>query len=736
MKYLCMLCAILFVCCAPAAAAVTYEYATAWGSQGQGEGQFSYPSGIAVDGSGNVYVADSFNYRVQKFTSSGEFVTEWGNYGLGDGEFTNVVGIAVDSTDDVYVSDKSSRIEMFSSDGEFLTGWGGYGTGDGQFKNIGGIAVDGAGNVYAADTGNNRIQKFSSDGTFTIAWGSSGTGNGQFNAPYGVAVDSAGTVFVADRSNHRIQTFTPSGAYTGSWTGSPDIYLNALWGIATGPSGSVFVTDEGKNLAWQFNATGTAQDQWGGSGSGNGQFTFPRGIAVDAGGSVYVVDKGNHRIEKFTRVSEPSADAGGPYTGFEGTPVTFSAAGSTGTDITTYEWDFDYDGLYDSTTQVPSTTYTWYNEFAGTIGLRVTDAAMRQGTDTAEVKIANVAPVLMPLAAVITTINEGDTFDGSGSFTDPGTDTWTATVDFGDGSGEQPLTLNADRTFTLSHMYKDNGGYPVNVVVSDGTDSGTSTIGVTVDNVAPDVNAISVPLSPVLSPLKVGTPFSASATFSDPGVLDTHTIIWDWSDGTTSSDGTMSSDIGTRSSDSGSVEGSHSYSIPGIYTVSIHVTDKDGDIGDRSAGIPVVVYDPNGGFATGGGWFTSPTGAYIADPGMTGKTNFAFVSKYKKDATVPESSVEFQFKPGNLNFKSTACEWLVIAGSKATYRGVGTVNGDGNYGFLLSAMDGSPDRVRVKIWDKNNGDAVVYDNQVAPSDKSDNANPINAIGGGSIVVHG
>ncbi len=119
----------------------------------------------------------------------------------------------------------------------------------------------------------------------------------------------------------------------------------------------------------------------------------------------------------------------------------------------------------------------------------------------------------------------------------------------------------------------------------------------------------------------------------------------------------------------------------------------------------MVVYDPAAGFVTGGGWINSPAGAYAADPTLTGKANFGFVSKYQKGATVPTGKTEFQFKAGGLNFQSTSYDWLVVAGAKAQYKGTGTVNGVGGYGFMLTAIDGQQpggggvDKFRIKIWD-------------------------------------
>ena len=151
----------------------------------------------------------------------------------------------------------------------------------------------------------------------------------------------------------------------------------------------------------------------------------------------------------------------------------------------------------------------------------------------------------------------------------------------------------------------------------------------------------------------------------------------------------------------------------------------------------IVVYDPNGGFVTGGGWIDSPAGAYTADPSLAGKATFGFVAKYQKGANVPDGNTQFQFHAGGLNFKSTSYEWLVVAGAHAKYKGVGTINGSGNYGFMLTATDGQinggggVDTFRIKIWDRDNGDAVVYDNQMSEGDDS-NAGTV--LGGGSISI--
>jgi hypothetical protein len=152
----------------------------------------------------------------------------------------------------------------------------------------------------------------------------------------------------------------------------------------------------------------------------------------------------------------------------------------------------------------------------------------------------------------------------------------------------------------------------------------------------------------------------------------------------------------------------------------------------------IVVYDPNAGFVTGGGWINSPPGAYYANPALTGKANFGFVSKYEKGANVPTGDTEFDFNVANINFHSTSYDWLVVSGTaKAQYKGTGTINGAGNYGFMLTAIDrqlkghGASDTFRIKIWDTTTGNTI-YDNQLGAAE---NADPTTTIAGGNIILH-
>lgn len=257
-----------------------------------------------------------------------------------------------------------------------------------------------------------------------------------------------------------------------------------------------------------------------------------------------------------------------------------------------------------------------------------------------------------------------------------------------------------------------------------------------VESINPDIQEITLPVDPWQ--LNTTTPVSVSATYLDPDNKN-YTAVWDWGDGT-SSPGTISN----PSSGLFEVAGSHFYTSPGVYTVSLTLTDADGgsrtksSTGDKDETTSyIVVYDPSGGFVTGGGWIDSPEGAYVPEPLLSGKASFGFVSKYQKGKSIPSGQTEFQFKAGDLNFQSSAYDWLVINKHKAMFKGSGTINRAGNYGFQLSAIDEAltpstdDDLFRIMIWDKDNDDAQVYDNQIVGSP---NADPTTIIGGGNITI--
>ena len=510
------------------------------------------------------------------------------------------------------------------------------------------------------------------------------------------------------------------------------------------------------------------------------------------------------------RVSPPVANAGGPYTGAAGAAVSFDGSASATTPpggALSYAWGFG-DGAAGSGA-TPSHAYADNGAYTVTLTVTAVDGGLTN-TATTTATIANVAPTVNPFAGAA--LHEGETYTADGSFTDPGADTWTATVDYGDGSGPQPLALTGMR-FSLSHVfpagrpgpftvtvtvrdddggvgtavatvtvevnrapvanagpaatgaegstvafdgshssdpdgdpltytwdfgdgssgtgptpthrYADNGSYTVKLTVSDGKLSGEATTAAEITNVAPSVGPITAPIEP----LEAGTLVTAGASFTDPGTLDTHTGVIDWGDGSTSSAAI------TETNGSGSATGSHAYAAAGVYTLTLTVTDKDGGSG-QSVFQFVVVFNPVSGFVTGGGWIMSPPGAYPASPFLTGKATFGFVSKYPKNAITPVGNMEFDFHIGALHFRSTGYDWLVVSTSKVRFKGSGTINGAGDFAFLVSAVDGDvtggdPDTFRMKIWDKSTG-VVIYDNEMG---SGDGAPAITVLGGGSIVIH-
>lgn len=267
------------------------------------------------------------------------------------------------------------------------------------------------------------------------------------------------------------------------------------------------------------------------------------------------------------------------------------------------------------------------------------------------------------------------------------------------------------------------------MTVSDGLESVSSTTTALVSNDNPVVTALRLPAAP----LAVGSAATIGVDFADTGIADTHMAAINW-EATTSEQGIAT---GART-----FNASHTFTQAGVHTVVVTVTDDDGSSGNRSSVLEltayIVVFDPIGGFVTGGGWIVSPSGACrtsACTAATTGKASFGFVSKYQNGASTPTGNTEFHFKTGNLRFSSTSYEWLVVAGIRAKYKGVGTINGAGQYGFMITAIDGkddgSPDKFRIKIWDLNSG-GVVYDNKMGSADDSDDATNIDS---GSIVIH-
>lgn len=270
-----------------------------WGSSGAGDGQLDFPTNLAFDRAGNVYVADRDNYRIQKFGPEGKFIAAFGGRGAGDGQFEDVEDVQVDAIGNIYAADaRKGEIQVLGPGGTFVRKWGKRGNGPGELGNRLNIALDGRGNLYVADGGNHRIAKFRTGGTLVREWGTRGSGDGQLETPAKVATDRAGNVYVVERDNDRVQKFTAEGAFVARWggEGAGDGQLRSPRGIAVDRSGNVWVSDDGNLRVQKFDAGGRLLAKLVRS---PGLDFQPVAVNVDARGFLYVVDARNDQILKL-----------------------------------------------------------------------------------------------------------------------------------------------------------------------------------------------------------------------------------------------------------------------------------------------------------------------------------------------------------------------------------------------------------------------------------------------------
>ncbi len=340
-------------------AGVVTTLAGAAGARGSADGtgaaaRFFNPSGVAVDGGGNVYVGDTGNHTLRKVAHGGVVTTLAGSAavaGSADGTgaaagFSTPEGVATDAAGNVYVGDMDNgTVRKITPAGEVTTLAGtpgviGHADGAGpaaSFTYPSGLAVDGAGNVYVADVGNHTIRKITAAGVVTTFAGTAGvpghadaTGAlASFDLPQGVATDPTGNVYVADRGNRVIRKITPAGVVT-TLAGTAGVAghadgegpLASFWeplGVAADASGNVYVADAGgNNIIRKITPAGVVTTLAGrvgwGSADGAGaaaSFNTPWGLAVDGAGNVYVGDYDNAAIRKVTPDGVVTTPVGG-----------------------------------------------------------------------------------------------------------------------------------------------------------------------------------------------------------------------------------------------------------------------------------------------------------------------------------------------------------------------------------------------------------------------------------------
>jgi DNA-binding beta-propeller fold protein YncE len=267
------------------------KFIAEFGSHGEGEGEFVWPTGIALDSQGQVYVTDEWLDRVSIFTKDGKFLRHWGKSGSGEGELRGPAGLAISSDGTVFLVDsKNHRVQKFTLDGRYVGQFGSFGSGPGQLNLPWGIALDKDGLVYVADWRNDRIQKFTPDGKPLAAFGQSGKGVGQFNRPSGVCVDQDGEIYVADRENDRVQILAPDGRFIAALRGDHQL---SPWGKEKLLSNPDMIRQR---------ALAMAHD----GGAFEKSFSHPCAVRVDEQNRIAVLDSTRGRIQVYTKSREPA----------------------------------------------------------------------------------------------------------------------------------------------------------------------------------------------------------------------------------------------------------------------------------------------------------------------------------------------------------------------------------------------------------------------------------------------
>jgi DNA-binding beta-propeller fold protein YncE len=285
------------------------------GTSGSEPGQFQTPRDVALAPDGSLYIADTFNNRIQHLAADGSVMQVWGSFAdITKGEapgstFFQPWGVAVGVDGSVFVTDTwNHRIQKFTADGKFVNMWGYFGQADTPFAIWGprDIAIDSKGNVFITDTGNKRIVVYDENGNYVSQFGSVGLEPGQFDEPVGVAVDKNGLVYIADTWNQRIQVMSPDS--NGTYTPLNNWEIVAWYGqsldnkpyLAVDNNGNLYTTDPEGYRVLHFTTTGTFHNYFGDYGTGNDGFNLPTGIITDGKGGIWIADAGNNRIMHFS----------------------------------------------------------------------------------------------------------------------------------------------------------------------------------------------------------------------------------------------------------------------------------------------------------------------------------------------------------------------------------------------------------------------------------------------------
>jgi len=529
---------------------------------------------------------------------------------------------------------------------------------------------------------------------------------------------------------------------------TPPLSWNLPFGIDTEDNGTstgnIIVVDEGLKMVFRLNPTPyNPLDPL-------ASFIAPIPLSRD-GFFVTPVNLSLRKTQPTVNIAQPpTLSIVAPATSPEGTAINLTSTVS-GSGTPTYSWTVTKNGSAFASGSAAGLTFTPDDNGTYAVGLAVVTSA-GTGSASATITVTNVVPSVS-ITNIPSNSLEGTPISLNSAVTDPSAaDTaagflysWTVlknSTAFASGSGT-----------SLNFTPDDNGTYAVTLSVTDKDGSaGSVSASIVVSNVAPVIPSGGV-TGPTV-PLALGTPSTVVANFTDAGTKDTHTCLFAWDDLSTTS---VSGSPGvSETNGSGSCLATRTFAGPGVYNVNVTVTDDDGSSVSARVSQYVVIFDPAEGSVSGSGWIDSLPGAYLPNPALVGKAKFGFESKYKRGASVPTGQTEFNFKAAKFKFKSTVYNWLVISGSKAQYTGSGVVkvhdsshSGDqdceiethwrqwtGDYSFILTAQDGGlsdgKDKFRIKIVDKATLQ-VIYDNKRGDSDDMDVASP-QIISSGRITI--
>jgi hypothetical protein len=752
----------------------TFQWARKYDGASPGDG-YNVATAIAVDGSGNVYITGGsqrdgvIGYATIKYNSAGEQLWEQRYNGTGSGS-DYARAITLDVSGFVYVtgeSDGSIATIKYNDDGaEIWVQREGSGGGDGRA-----IKVDASGNVFVAGNSNSTtmaVVKYNFAGT--KQWIKTRASS----SAYSLDLDASGNAYAAGTGNDDALTIKYSAGGTEEWailTDSPlrtgysgplvvsdldNVYVITLTSThlfgstpqyyaylykytqckITCPSNITVNNDPGQCGAIVSFPDATATGDCGTaltyshtSGSFFNVGTTTVTVSSDATGAtcsftITVVDNENPVITScpasktvFTDLNACYASAATVNAGLATATDNCNPAGVTG---------IRSDGLpLTANFPVGATDIAW----------RATDAAGNTATCTQTITVVdNQPPVISNESASTSILSPANHTMRDVTINYTVTDNCTVTSTLSVTSNE-PVNGTGDGDTDPDWIVVDD--HHVKLRAERAAQGNGRIYTITITAVDPAGNISTKPIEVRVphdirkpesgKPFKVGTTVAFEGIFWDkPG--NKHTAKWLIDENTV----VKAAVTEPNGNNNGKITGSYKFNSPGVYKLRMNTTDQNGitHYSTTNGDIEeiIVVYDPNGGYTYGGGFYQSQPGALVADPVAEGKASFGFTINYR-NATNPKGETQFEFKVGSFEFNALTFDYLVISGAKAQFRGTGKIiGGQSGIGFSMTVIDGQldgsgADKIRMKIYNRATN-AIIYDNQPGASDADDPVTPV------------